>query len=155
VLPFLLAATVAGCGGAGGGSGVGLRAYRVQAQRICVEGNVDARRLSEKLDRVRQGAEPDAFFPRMAKLTREAVATARPYLDRLDALQPPADAADDLDGWVADQRRRITLLGTLADAFDARDEAAISRISEEIDMVQERASVIVRKYGLTECAATL
>jgi hypothetical protein len=155
VLPLLLAATVAGCGGGGGASDVGLRAYRVQAQRICVEGNADARRLSERLDRVRRGAEPDAFFPKMATLTREAVATARPYLDRLDALQPPADAADDLDGWVADQRRRITLLDTLADAFDARDEAAISRVSEDIDMVEERTAAIVRKYGLTECAATL
>ena len=151
---LLLLVLVAGCGSGGGSLGADPRDYRTEAERICVQGNDDAYDLSERLKKAQED-EPDraTFFAEVADITKDSVRTARPYIDRLAALERPADDEDELERWLADQRRRLTMLERLGDAYERQDEAAVAREAAALDELEERLSAFAKDYGIGECAA--
>ncbi|MCW2999125.1 MAG: hypothetical protein JWN65_2674 [Solirubrobacterales bacterium] len=150
------AAAVAGAillAGCGSGSGGPTReAYVKAANRICADGNKAVAGLADRIQAAQRGADPERVFSDLAGLTREASEASQPYLDRLDALGTPGDDRDRLKGWIADQRRQRSLLAELGDAFQQRDEATISTLSQRIAALTTKNDAFAASYGLTECA---
>lgn len=130
-----------------------VRDFQLDAERICAQGNQDAFELKERLEKAREEPDRARFFTVTADVIRDAAGTARPYLQQLSALERPAADDDRLEAWLADQRRRLDLLGRLAAAYDARDEAKIAGLAAQVDELEQRLSSFARSYGVGQCAA--
>jgi hypothetical protein len=139
----------AGCGGSDGSAKAD---YVAQGNRICRAGSQAAADVARRIAAAQRGSDPDAVVRALAGLTDEAVAAAQPVLDLLAALPPPSGDEDELKGWLADERRRQSLRRALADAFAARDETAISRLSQRIAALGTRTAAFANRYGLGTCA---
>ncbi|MCW2958120.1 MAG: hypothetical protein JWP18_923, partial [Solirubrobacterales bacterium] len=123
-----------------------------RANRICAQGDRAAQKLATRIGRAQRGSDPEVVFRRLAELTAEAAATTQGALDRLAALTPPAGDEDELKAWLADQRRRQSLRRTLAQAFDRRDETAISTLSQRIAALGATTAAFADRYGVGRCA---
>ncbi|MCW3017415.1 MAG: hypothetical protein JWO02_4507 [Solirubrobacterales bacterium] len=143
---------IAGCGTDSGGPSKA--AYAAKADQICADGNRAVKGFSKQIEAAQRGADPAEVFRELANLTREASDASQPYLDKLDALGTPNADRDALKGWIADQRRQQSLLAELGDAFEQRDEATISTLSQRIDALNTKNNTFAAKYGMAECAAT-
>lgn len=108
--------------------------------------------MRQRITAAAAGADPDVIFARSADLLREGAAISRAAVDRLEALDEPADDRALLDAWLASNRRQAALTDTLAGAFDAQDGTRIARLSEEVDALEERNNAAARRLGLRRCA---
>lgn len=126
--------------------------YVAEADRICAASIRAVRPLAQRIQRAQRGADPDQVFGEVADLTRRSAVTAAAGLQRLDALRTPAADRDALKGWIADQRRRQSLLTDLGDAFAQRRETTISTLSQRIDALTTKNRAFAAAYGLKTCA---
>ncbi len=150
--PWLVAAACVALTSCGGGDGPSREAFAAQADRVCADAEHTASRYASLIREAQRDADPDRVFGAVAQLTERSAAAARPSLDRLDALAVPADDRDAIKAWVAGRRRRQDLTGDLAKAFARRDEATISRLSQQIAALRDRDRAFAAEYGMVRCA---
>ncbi|HEX6389586.1 MAG TPA: hypothetical protein VFZ89_09065 [Solirubrobacteraceae bacterium] len=148
IAAVLAALVVAGCGD----DGPTKDDFAARADAVCREGNRALAPLDDQVADVQRDSDQRKVFAAMARLTRRSVTMSARYVDRLDALETPAGDRDRLKGWIADVRRQLTLIGELGDAFAAHDQAAIVRLSEQIDALNTRNNRFAASYGMRECA---
>lgn len=152
--PLLVTATIAACALAGCGTNptAARTAFRAQANAICKQGNAAVGVITNAMRKAQRGGNPDKVFRRLSSLTREGAATFLPYVNRLDALSPPAADGDAIKAWIEAQRRQLTLEDSLSAAYKAQDTARIATLSEQIDTLAQASNSFARSYGMQECA---
>ncbi len=143
---------IAGCGASDDGAKA---RYLAEGNRICRAGATAGAEVDRRIDVAQRGGDPDVVFRELASLTDESVTAARPTLEALAALPPPAGDEDELKAWLADERRRQSLRHLLAGAFARRDETAISTLSQRIAAQAARTASAARRYGLDACAKAI
>lgn len=147
-----VALAAAGCGN---GAAADRSRFVDEANGVCARANLVATDYAGRIAHAQRGSDPARVYRDVAALTRERTAAARRALDRLDALELPGGDRDRLKTWIADQRRRQTLVLALAAAFTRRADAAISRLSQRIDALGSSANAFAGRYGLDDCARTV
>jgi hypothetical protein len=148
---FLLVAlaVLAGCGGDDRAS---TEDFVADANRICREG---AERL-EEVTREQQEAlgELDSLEEQ-----QEAVATAledsaeayEPYLDRLRALEPPADLAEPWNDFLGGVARAFDLIPDLAEATRGNDRDRLRELSAEFTQIARDTRPFAEDPRLDDC----
>lgn len=135
VVAVAVAAGVGGCGSDGGSGGLSAADFREQAQAICRDGNAAIDELSA--DFGKDGptrAQLEEAAPKVPGLMDHE-------LDRLAALDPPADLADDVDAMLAAFRAVVGSMREQGTAF-------FDRTDEPFQDAYARAAAL----GLDECA---
>jgi hypothetical protein len=143
------AALVAGCGGR---DDAAKRDYVRRADGVCVVGRRAVAGFPARLAAAQRGTDPGVIFRQLGALTAAEAAARQPELDQLGALVPPANDDDAVKAWVAERRRQQSLLRGLAAAFGRHDDAAISRLSQQIAALAASTAAFARRYGLSACA---
>nr|MBA2349866.1 hypothetical protein [Solirubrobacterales bacterium] len=110
------------------------------------------RALRERLDAAGAAGDARAVFSRSAALLRESAAVSRATLDRIEALERPPKAEDEIAAWIARSRRQATLTDTLADAYEARDDARVAQLTGRLDEGAAAAGEAAKRLGMRTCA---
>lgn len=139
----------AGCGGGGDDAKAD---FVRQADAICRAGDAEVAELDAAIAAAQRGSDRTAVFAELARLTRRSVAVSSRAVDRLDALDKPAGDREALQGWIADARRQVALVGRLSTALAREDETAVATLSEQIDTLATRNNAFARRYGMADCA---
>jgi hypothetical protein len=142
-------ALVAGCGG---GDDASTEEFVADANRICREGE---QRLQE-VTREQQEAAGDLDS---LEEQQEAVATAlersaeayAPYMERLRALQPPADLAEGWTSFLDGVQRAFDLIPELADATRADQRETLRELSEEFTRIARETQPFAEDHRLDDC----
>lgn len=127
-------------------------AFRTAADRVCVRANAAAALSAIRISTAQRGSDPAVVYRTVATLTHRRAKAARVFIDQLDALEVPDDERSGVKQWIADQRRRQTLVDALGDAFAARDDARISTLSQRIDAANSASIAFAAKHGLLDCS---
>ncbi len=145
---MVLAAAVAlaGCGD----SGPTRAEFARQADAVCAPELVKLRALRERIDTA--GGDSRAVFSRSAALLRESTAVGRAAYDRIEALERPSEAEEQIAGWIAAERRQAALTDRLAGAYEARDDARIAQLSGRADQQAGATVAAARELGMRACA---
>ena len=75
----------------------------------------------------------------------------RPYLDRLNDLEPPEDLADDWSNFVDGITEAFDLIPELADATRENDEQKLSELTRKFSDIAEDTRPFAERAGLDDC----
>ncbi|HEY3070265.1 MAG TPA: hypothetical protein VGJ34_08110 [Gaiellaceae bacterium] len=146
-LAILLAVSglaLAACGGGGGGGARGESLtpaeFRQQADAICAE-------FEGKLNDLGSPSSVDE----LAEFVDKAVPIIEEGNDRLQALEPPDELADDWNKAMALQDKNLDLTHDLQDAIHASDDAKMQELVAKLDASDAESTRLARKIGLENC----
>lgn len=131
----LLALAAAGCGDGGVLTKDELVA---KADAICADAN-------KAIDGMEQPRTPAA----LREYATKAAELADRQVDKLKALQPPADVEADWQEAMRVLSQQVTLARNLADSAD--DQGKLQQIVEEGQKLTEKSDAIAKKIGLKQC----
>ena len=148
VILTIALSTLAGCGG--GGEGSSTEDFVADANRICREG-------AAELDEVSREEQAQIGRPDSLEEQRQAVAAVlertaeayEPYMERLRALEPPADLAESWTSFLDGVGRAFDRIPELADATRTGDQAKLTELSEEFTQIAARRVRSRRTTGST------
>lgn len=140
----------AGCGSDAGKSPKG--GFIAEANAICKRGNDAGKPINEGIAQAQQASDPAKVFKRLAELTHEGAVIFVKYVDELDALTPPASDSEKIKGWIAGQRRQLTMVESLSRALKAQDQTRVAKLSEQVDSLTQANNGFAARYGMAECA---
>lgn len=143
------AVLVAGCGS---GDNAAKRDYVQRANQVCAAGRRAVAGFPARLAAAQRRTNPGIVYRQLGALTAAEAAVRQTELDKLGGLVPPANDDDAVKAWVAERRRQQSLQRELAAAFRRHDDAAISRLSQQIAVLITRTAAFARRYGLGACA---
>ena len=117
---------------------------RDRSAEICRNGD---RAMQPHDDRAERAAARDdrTAFVRHA---RRSIRTGRPYVRRLDDLQPPADGRAHYNAFVDHTKAMVAWLDAAVDAIEARRPRRALRRGERAETEQRRAKRAARRYPL-------
>jgi outer membrane murein-binding lipoprotein Lpp len=150
LLILVLSLTVlAGCGG---GDDASTEDFVADANRICREG-------AAKIQEVTQEQQKAAGELDSLEKQREAVATTleatgeayAPYMDRLRALDPPADLDANWKSFLDGVGRAFDLIPDLAAATRAGDQKRLTELSEEFTQIARDTRPFAEDNRLDDC----
>lgn len=150
VLPALLAALIAGCGG--GGAGVSTddstpSDFANQADGLCVEAQAQL-----------TGA-TDIGFPADRKqaleLAQKSVPIQTDLLAELDSIDPPDDQRGEWQRFLRVGREALTLNRELVLALENEADRTATRLGAEVDGLGDRSRALASALGLRACAGVL
>lgn len=157
-LALLLTAAVAaaGCGGGGGSSsgsstGAGGKAnstspqqFRAQVSQICTTGE-------KKINAVPKPRSASALVPYINK----TLAVARPYVDKLAAVNPPSNYAAKYKQIVSLNRQELTLLTKTKTALSGSGNPiqAIRKFQTQANTLSNSENAKWRQLGVPKCAS--
>jgi len=148
----ILGAALVALAGCGGGDGPTRAAFAREADAICRPALAQLRAVRERMNAAAAGADPDVVFAESASLLREGAMISRTTFDRIEELEEPGVARDEVGAWLASNRRQAALTDTLAAAFDAQDGRRIAQLSERVDELEEQNNATARSLGMRSCA---
>jgi hypothetical protein len=136
-----VAAALAGCGG-GGGGGTGLSAaeFRQQADAICAE-------FEQKLNALGTPSSLD----QLGEFVDKAIGIIEDGNDKLQALEPPTELADDWDRAMEIQDKNLELTHQLQDALNDEDDARIQELLSQLDTSDAESTRLAQNMGLENC----
>jgi hypothetical protein len=147
-------AAMAGCGGDDddGGDGPSRQQFVAEANAICRDGE-------KKVDEVSQEGRKELEQATSAAEQRKAVGDVlertaeeyRPFLDRLRALEPPADIADDWSSFVERISEAFALIPELAQATRENSEEKLSDLTEKFSDIARDTRPFAQRAGLDDC----
>jgi hypothetical protein len=150
VLILAFAAPVlAGCGG---GDNASTEDFVADANRICRDGEA-------KIQEVSREEAQAAGEAKSLEEQRQAVATVlertteayEPYMERLRALDPPSDLAENWTKFLDGVERAFDMIPELADATRASDQKRLTELSEEFTQIARETRPFAEDNRLDDC----
>jgi hypothetical protein len=138
---LVFVAVLAGCGG-GDGDRLSEEDFREQANTVCEETLSEA----EAIEAPASPEEIPEYVDRITPLVRQG-------LERLRALQPPADLQADYDRMLDENEKALANADDLAAAAAEGDAAKLQEVLAEGNAANETSDRLASKLGLDECAA--
>lgn len=111
------------------------------------QGNAACAAYEKKAAAIEAEIDPEDLAPAYDQLGEEFSA----LLDQLEALEPPADVADQHDALMANGRTAVEQLGTLSEATTAEDTETIEATNAELEAGSKAGDTIANELGLTDC----
>lgn len=148
---LLLAAAIgaAGCGGGGGGtstktSSTSPAQFRSQVAQLCTEGQ-------QKINSVPKPKSATGVVPYLNK----TLAIAKPYVDKLAALNPPSNFAAQYKQIVSLNRQELALLTRTKGALSggANPVQVIRKFQTQADKLSSSENAKWRALGVPKCAS--
>jgi hypothetical protein len=128
--------------------------FIARADRICRQANALLKQpASNVAAAVNDEERTDTAAHRAAVVTalREESALARPQLDRLRALTPPAPDHAAVGNYLAAVAGQISLTDQLAAAFQSDDTSAIASVAQQIPRNHTTVDSLAQGYGFKVC----
>jgi hypothetical protein len=148
-------ALIAGCGGGdddGGGDGPSREAFVADANEICREGEQRIREVTqESREDLRQAASTTEQRKAIGDALERTAEAYRPFLDRLRALEPPEDLADDWRDFVDRITEAFELIPDLAQATRENREDKLSDLSARFTDIAQDTRPFAERAGLDDC----
>lgn len=149
LIPVLVLALLAGCGG---GDDASTEDFVADANKICREG-------ATKIQEVTREQQQSAGELDTLEKQREAVATTlertaeayAPYMDRLRALDPPPDLAENWTSFLDGVGRAFDLIPDLAEATRSGDQKRLTELSEEFTRIARDTRPFAEDNRLDDC----
>jgi outer membrane murein-binding lipoprotein Lpp len=150
LIHVVLALTVlAGCGG---GDNSSTEDFVADANRICREG---AAKIQEVTREQQEAAgELDSLEKQRAAVATTLERTAEaydPYMDRLRALDPPSDLAENWSSFLDGVQRAFDLIPELADATRTGDQKRLTELSGEFTRIARETRPFAEDNRLDDC----
>jgi hypothetical protein len=139
---FVLAAALAGGCGGGDNGALSESEFREEANAVCEE----TLREAEAIDAPASPEEIPDYVERLVPLVRQG-------LERLRALQPPADLQEDYDRMLDVNEKVLASADDLAEAAQESDAAKLQEALAAGDAANRESDRLASKLGLDECAA--
>jgi predicted nuclease with TOPRIM domain len=142
----LAAAVVAGCGGEDSSS---TGEFVANANRICREGEAKIQEVAKERPQAAESLEEQR---KVVADTLERTAEAyQPYMERLRALEPPADLEENWTSFLDGVERAFDKIPELADATRAGDEKRLTALSEEFTQIARETRPFAEDNRLDDC----
>jgi hypothetical protein len=149
-------ASVAGCGGGdddgGSGDGASREAFVADANAICRDGEKKIDEVTqegrEELEQASSGEEQRKVVGDLLEQTAEEY---RPYLDRLRALEPPEDLAEDWSSFLARITEAFELIPELAQATRENSQEKLSDLTSKFTDIAQDTRPFAQSAGLDDC----
>ena len=140
---------LAGCGG---GDGSSTEEFVADANRICREGEAKiqdvTREQAEAAGKPQSLEEQRRVVADVLERTADAYA---PYMQRLRALDPPSDLAENWTSFLDGVERAFDLIPDLADATRAGDQKRLTELSEEFTRIARETRPFAEDNRLDDC----
>jgi hypothetical protein len=149
-------AALAGCGGGdddgSNGSGPSREDFVADANAICREGEEKIREVSSDGQQELQNATSDGEQRRVVgDLLERTSEEYRPYLDRLQDLEPPEDLAQDWSSFMDRITEAFGLIPELAQATRDGNEQRLSELTSQFTEIAEDTRPFAERTGLDDC----
>ena len=150
-------ALLAGCGGgddgdSGGGDAPSREEFVADANAICRDGEKKIQEISSQGQQELQQASSDKQQrDAVGDLLEQTAKEYRPYLDRLNDLEPPEDLADDWSNFVDGIAEAFDLIPELADATRENDEQKLSELTRKFSDIAADTRPFAERTGLDDC----
>ena len=150
-------ALLAGCGGgddgdSGGGDAPSREEFVADANAICRDGEKKIQEISSQGQQELQQASSDKQQrDAVGDLLEQTAEEYRPYLDRLNDLEPPEDLADDWSNFVDGITEAFDLIPELADATRENDEQKLSELTRKFSDIAADTRPFAERTGLDDC----
>jgi DNA-binding PadR family transcriptional regulator len=150
-------ALLAGCGGgddgdSGGGDGPSREEFVAAANEICTDGEEKIQEItSQGQQELQQASSDKQRRDAVGDLLEQTADEYRPYLDRLDDLEPPEDIAEEWSNFVDGITEAFDLIPELADATRENDEEKLSELTREFSGIAEDTRPFAERAGLDDC----
>jgi hypothetical protein len=148
---------LAGCGGgddgdSGGGDAPSREEFVADANEICRDGEQKIQEItSQGQQELQQASFDKQRRDAVGDLLEQTSEEYRPYLDRLDELQPPEDLADQWSNFVDGITEAFDLIPELADATRENDEQKLSELARKFSDIAEATRPFAERTGLGDC----
>ena len=151
-LPLVLAISLTVLAGCGGDDSSSTKDFVADANRICREGEA-------KIQEVTREQQATAGNPKSLEEQRKVVATVlertaeayEPYMERLRALDPPSDLAENWTSFLDGVERAFGLIPDLAAATSRGDEQRLTELSEEFSRIARETRPFAEDNRLDDC----
>lgn len=153
VLTAACAALLSACGGddekdtAKAGDTATAEVVALTQAEYVEQGNAACTAYEKKAAAIEANIDPADLAPAYEQMGEEFSA----LLDQLEALEPPADLADQHDALMANGRTAVEQLGTLSEATTAEDTETIETTNAELEAGSKAGDTIANELGLTDC----
>jgi hypothetical protein len=147
---LVLALTVlAGCGG---GDDASTEDFVADANNICREGAAKIQEVTREQQEAAGDLDSLEEQRQAVASTLEATAEAyAPYMDRLRALDPPSDLAENWTSFLDGVQRAFDLIPDLADATRDGDQQRLTELSEEFTQIARDTRPFAEDNRLDDC----
>jgi hypothetical protein len=149
LLVALALALLAGCGGDDSSS---TAEFVADANKICREGEAKIDEVSNA--EARAAGEADSLEEQrqtVATVLERTTEAYEPYMERLRALEPPADLAESWKSFLDGVERAFDKIPELADATRAGDQKRLTALSEEFTQIARETRPFAEENGLDDC----
>jgi hypothetical protein len=137
------AALTAGCGGGGGGSSTTSPAqFRTQVSQLCAN-------AQKQINAVPKPQSVKDVPPYLDK----TLAIAQPYVDKLDAVDPPSQLESPFNQVVSINKQELDLLKKTKSSLSSNPVAALKKLQRQSDALSQTENARWRQLGVTQCAS--
>jgi hypothetical protein len=150
-------AALAGCGGgddggSDGGDGPSREEFVADANAICRDGEKKVDEVtSGGRQELQQASSDEERRKVVGDLLEETAQAYDPYLDRLRALQPPEEIADEWSSFLDGIDEAFELIPELADATRENDEEQLSELTTRFTQIAKDTRPFAERAGLDDC----
>lgn len=151
--PLLIAVlsltVLAGCGG---GDDASTDEFVTDANRICREGEAKIQQVTREQQEAAGDLESLEQQRQAVATTLERTAEAyAPYMERLRALDPPADLDENWTSFLDGVERAFDMIPELADATRGGDQQRLTELSEEFTQIARETRPFAEDNRLDDC----
>ena len=145
----LAAAVVAGCGGDDSSSA---GEFVADANKICREGEAKIQEVTKEQQET--AAKPESLEEQqklVADVLERTAEAYQPYMERLRALDPPSDLAENWTSFLDGVERAFDKIPELAEATRAGDQKRLTALSEEFTQIARDTRPFAEDNRLDDC----
>ena len=145
----LALAFLAGCGGDDSSA---TDEFVADANKICREGEAKIDEVSNA--EARKAGEADSLEEQrqtVATVLERTTEAYQPYMERLRALDPPSDLAENWTNFLDGVERAFDMIPELADATRAGDQKKLTALSEEFTQIARETRPFAEDNRLDDC----
>lgn len=130
--------------------------FIAQADRICRESSKSLAATDKRTTsavRAEEAADTSAHRDSMARGFKDSVALARPGLDRLRGLAPPAEDRVVVAKYLSARDHQLTLADSFASALANNDASMVSTLATQLKEGKATLQGLAQGYGFKECSS--